>query len=294
MENSKKAEILAKALPYMQQHKGKTVVVKYGGNAMLNQSLKEAVINDLVLMKCIGINLVVVHGGGPEINNLLKRINKESKFINGLRYTDKETMDIVQMVLAGKINKDLTAMIYKKGGKAIGLCGIDGNMLQAKKLEADDDLGLVGEISKVDTDIINSSINGGYIPVISSIALGDDKETVYNINADTAASSIASSLNAEKLILLTDVPGILTDPSDPSTLISQLDLNGIYQLTSGGLLTGGMIPKVKCCSDAIKTGVKRAHIIDGRVQHSLLLELFTDEGIGTMIKQGGINNGIDR
>ena len=284
MENSKKAEILAKALPYMQQHKGKTIVVKYGGNAMINQSLKEAVINDLVLMKCIGINLVVVHGGGPEINDLLKRINKESKFINGLRYTDKETMDIVQMVLAGKINKDLTAMIYKKGGKAIGLCGVDGNMLQAKKLEADDDLGFVGEISKVDTDIINSSINAGYIPVISSIALGKDKETVYNINADTAASSIASSLNAEKLILLTDVPGILTDPSDPSTLISQLDLNGISQLTSNGVLTGGMIPKVKCCSDAIKAGVKGAHIIDGRVKHSLLLELFTDEGIGTMIK----------
>ncbi|MCQ1528245.1 acetylglutamate kinase [Lutispora saccharofermentans] len=284
MENSKKAEILAKALPYMQQHKGKTIVVKYGGNAMINQSLKEAVINDLVLMKCIGINLVVVHGGGPEINDLLKRINKESKFINGLRYTDKETMDIVQMVLAGKINKDLTAMIYKKGGKAIGLCGVDGNMLQAKKLEADDDLGFVGEISKVDTDIINSSINAGYIPVISSIALGEDKETVYNINADTAASSIASSLNAEKLILLTDVPGILTDPSDPSTLISQLDLNGISQLTSNGVLTGGMIPKVKCCSDAIKAGVKGAHIIDGRVKHSLLLELFTDEGIGTMIK----------
>lgn len=284
MENSKKAEILAKALPYMQQHKAKTIVVKYGGNAMLDQSLKETVINDLVLMKYVGINLVVVHGGGPEINDLLKRVNKESKFINGLRYTDKETMDIVQMVLAGKINKDLTAMIYKKGGKAIGLCGIDGNMLQAKKLETDDDLGFVGEISKVDTDIINSSINAGYIPVISSIALGEDKETVYNINADTAASSIASALNAEKLILLTDVAGVLTDPSDSSTLISQLDLNGISQLTSNGVLTGGMIPKVKCCSDAIKAGVQRAHIIDGRVQHSLLLELFTDKGIGTMIK----------
>ncbi|MDD2482503.1 MAG: acetylglutamate kinase [Lutispora sp.] len=284
MENSKKAEILAKALPYIQQHKGRTIVIKYGGSAMLDQSLKDAVINDLVLMKCVGINVVVVHGGGPEINKLLKKVNKESKFINGLRYTDKETMDIAQMVLAGKINKDLVAMIYKNGGKAVGFCGIDGNMLQAKKIDSADDLGFVGEITKVTTDIIINSTNAGYIPVISSIALGEDMETVYNINADTAASSIASALGAEKLILLTDVAGILADPSDSFTLISQLDLEEISVLSSNGILKGGMIPKVKCCSDAIKAGVNRSHIIDGRVQHSLLLELFTDEGIGTMIK----------
>jgi len=284
VENSKKAEILAKALPYIQQHKGRTIVIKYGGSAMLDQSLKDAVISDLVLMKCVGINVVVVHGGGPEINKLLKKVNKESKFINGLRYTDKETMDLAQMVLAGKINKDLVAMIYKNGGKAVGFCGIDGNMLQAKKIDLADDLGFVGEITKVTTDIIINSTNAGYIPVISSIALGEDMETVYNINADTAASSIASALSAEKLILLTDVAGILINPSDPSTLISQLDLDKISVLSSNGILSGGMIPKVKCCSDALKAGVNRTHIIDGRVQHSLLLELFTDEGIGTMIK----------
>ena len=284
MENSKKAEILAKALPYIQQHKGRTIVIKYGGSAMLDQSLKDAVISDLVLMKCVGINVVVVHGGGPEINKLLKKVNKESKFINGLRYTDKETMDLAQMVLAGKINKDLVAMIYKNGGKAVGFCGIDGNMLQAKKIDSADDLGFVGEITKVTTDIIINSTNAGYIPVISSIALGEDMETVYNINADTAASSIASALGAEKLILLTDVAGILADPSDSFTLISQLDLEEISVLSSNGILKGGMIPKVKCCSEAIKAGVNRSHIIDGRVQHSLLLELFTDEGIGTMIK----------
>ena len=262
---------------------GKTIVVKYGGSAMPNQDLKEAVINDLVLMKRIGINVVVVHGGGPEINSILKKVNKQSKFVDGLRYTDKETMDIVQMVLAGKVNKDLVAIIYKNGGKAMGFCGIDGNMLQAKKLESANDLGFVGEITKVTADIIVNSTNAGYIPVISSIALGEDMETIYNINADTAASSIASALGAEKLILLTDVAGILTDPSDPSTLIPQLDLDRISVLSSNGVLKGGMIPKVKCCSDAIKAGVGIAHIIDGRIKHSLL-KLFTDDSIGTMIK----------
>jgi acetylglutamate kinase len=285
MQNTKKAEILTEALPYIQKFNGKTIVVKYGGNAMVDENLKESVISDLVLMKCVGINLVVVHGGGPEINALLSKVGKESRFIDGLRYTDKDTIDIVQMVLAGKVNKDLVALVYKKGGKAIGLCGIDGKILQAKKLEENNiDLGFVGEITNIDTDIIKNIMSMGYIPIISTIALGEDNETVYNINADTAASRISSALGAEKLILLTDVPGILSNPSDPSTLISQLKLDDIPKLSSEGILKGGMIPKVECCGDAVKSGVRKAHIIDGRVHHSLLLELFTNEGIGTMIK----------
>lgn len=284
MEDNEKTQVLVYALPYIQKYFGKTIVVKYGGNAMINEELKKAVINDLILMKCIGINVVLVHGGGPEISSFMKKIGKESKFIDGLRYTDGETMEIVQMVLAGKINKDLVALINKNGGKALGLCGIDGNMIQAKKLEIDGkDLGCVGEVEKVNTEIILDVINMGYIPVIGTVAVGEDGE-VYNINADTAASKISTSLNAEKLVLLTDVPGILRDAMDSSTLISSLKIDEVPLLISEGVLHGGMIPKVNCCVDAVTAGVKRAHIIDGRVPHSILLELFSDEGKGTMIE----------
>lgn len=284
MQNKDKAELLIQALPYIQKYNSKTIVVKYGGNAMINESLKEAVVDDLILMKCIGINVVVVHGGGPEISSLLKKLGKESRFIDGLRYTDEETVDVVQMVLAGKVNKDLVALVDKKGGKAIGLCGIDGKMLLAKKLNnAGKDLGFVGEIEKVDVDIIVNAIAMGYIPVIGTVALGEDDGAIYNINADTAASKIAAALNAEKLILLTDVPGILRDISDVNSLIPQLMRHEIPGLMAEGVLEGGMIPKVNCCVDALNTGVKEAHIIDGRVPHSILLELFSDDGIGTMV-----------
>ena len=284
LEDNEKTQVLTYALPYIQKYFGKTIVVKYGGNAMINEELKKAVINDLILMKCIGVNVVLVHGGGPEISSFLKKIGKESKFIDGLRYTDGETMEIVQMVLAGKINKDLVALINKNGGKALGLCGIDGNMIQAKKLEIDGkDLGWVGEVEKVNTQIILDVINMGYIPVIGTVAVGEDGE-VYNINADTAASKISTSLNAEKLVLLTDVPGILRDAMDSSTLISSLKIDEVPPLISKGVLHGGMIPKVNCCVDAVTAGVKRAHIIDGRVPHSILLELFSEEGKGTMIE----------
>ncbi|MCH3963099.1 MAG: acetylglutamate kinase [Clostridium sp.] len=282
MDHNEIAGVLAESLPYIQKYRGKTLVVKYGGNAMINEELKEYVINDLILMKCVGINLVVVHGGGPLISSYLKKLNKESRFINGLRYTDEETMNIVQMVLCGKVNKDLVSLIETNNGKAIGLCGIDGSMIKAKKLLGKEDLGYVGEITSINTEIIEDSINNGYIPVISSVALGDNSET-YNINADTCAFKIASALKAEKLILLTDVPGVMKDVDDTSSLISKLNLDEAKTLYKDNIIKGGMIPKLNCCIGAIKSGVRRAHIIDGRIPHCLLLELFSKQGIGTMI-----------
>ena len=281
--NIQKAHTLIQALPYIQNYCGKTIVVKYGGNAMVNNTLKEAVINDIILMRCVGINVVVVHGGGPEINKFLKKINKEPEFINGLRYTDEETAEIVQMVLAGKVNKDLVSLINANGGKSIGLCGIDGAMLNVKKVKSEVDLGYVGEVASVNTEVIDNCINAGYIAVISTVATGKDGK-VYNINADAAAGKLAAALKAEKLILLTDVPGLLRDPKDEDTLISKLKVSDIPELIEDGIIKGGMIPKIECCAETIRLGVKKAHIIDGRVPHSILLELFSDEGIGTMIE----------
>nr|WP_207713913.1 acetylglutamate kinase [Clostridium gasigenes] len=271
------------ALPYIQKLYGKTIVVKYGGNAMISEELRETVINDIILMKCIGIEPIVVHGGGPDISKFLNRIGEKSEFINGLRYTDENTIDIVQMVLGGKVNKDLVKLIEKSGGKAIGICGIDGSLLKAKKLITEDDLGYVGEITSVNTDILKMAMSSGYIPVVGSIALGEDDNNLYNINADTCAAKIASSLKAEKLILLTDVPGVMIDPSDENSLLSVLRLHEVPKLLHDKVIKGGMIPKIDCCVESVRMGVKRAHIIDGRVPHSIILELLSNEGIGTMI-----------
>ncbi|MBE6063721.1 MAG: acetylglutamate kinase [Clostridium butyricum] len=283
MNYTERAEILVHALPYIQKYRGKTIVIKYGGNAMVSEELKETVINDIILMKCVGIQPVVVHGGGPAISDLLKRLDHKSQFINGLRYTDDETIDVVQMVLGGKVNKDLVSLIEKFGGKAIGLCGMDGSLIKAKKLKADSDLGYVGDITKVNTDILKTAMNAGYIPVVGSVALGEDNDKPYNINADTCASKIASALKAEELILLTDVPGVMRDPSDPSSLISSLRLHQVPKLCLEGIIKGGMIPKIDCCVEAVRMGVERSIILDGRIPHSILLELFTPEGAGTMI-----------
>lgn len=283
--NIQKANILSMALPYIQQYSGKTIVIKYGGNAMINEELKNIVIRDIILLNCVGIRVVIVHGGGPEINEYLHKIGKKSEFINGLRVTDAETIDIVQMVLAGKVNKDIVSLIDQNGGKAVGLCGIDANLLKARKtqIEGDKDIGYVGDVSDVDDSIIEHCLNGGYIPVISTVALGEDDGKVYNINADLAAAKISSKLKAEKFILITDVPGLLRDPKDENTLISELSVDDIDKLIDNGTISGGMLPKVNCCREAVANGVKRTHIIDGRVPHSLLLEIFSHEGIGTMI-----------
>lgn len=277
------ANILVQALPYIQQYYGKTIVIKYGGNAMINDTLTSTVINDIILMKCIGINPIIVHGGGPDITNTLSKINHESKFINGLRYTDKTTIEVAQMVLSGKVNKDLVKLIQVNGGKAIGLSGIDGSMIKAKKLDKGMDLGYVGEITSINTELLTIAISSGYIPIVSSIAIGEKDSNSYNINADTCASKIASALKAEKLILLTDVPGVMLNYKDPSTLISTLRLHEIPKLTVDKIITGGMIPKINCCVESIRMGVKKAHIIDGRIEHSILLELLSKKGIGTEI-----------
>ncbi|KAA8668054.1 acetylglutamate kinase [Clostridium sp. MT-14] len=282
MDHNEVAKVLAESLPYIQKYRGKTIVIKYGGSVMKDEKLKGYVINDLVLMKCVGINIVVVHGGGPFISSHLKKLNKKSIFIDGLRYTDNETMDVVQMVLCGKVNKDLVNLIENYGGKSIGLCGIDGNMLEAKKASLKMDLGNVGEIVNVNTEIINNSIENGYIPVISSVARGNNGE-LYNINADTCTFRIAAALKAQNLIFLTDVPGVMTDVRDPSTLVSELKLQDIAKMYKDNMIKGGMIPKITSCVEAIESGVKSAHIIDGRVPHCLLLELFSKKGIGTMI-----------
>ena len=275
-----RAKILNDALPYIQQYAGKTVVVKYGGNAMTNEMLKEAVMSDIVLLSLVGIRIVLVHGGGPEINAMLNRIGKESKFINGLRYTDQETIDIVQMVLCGKVNKDLVDLLHLHKGKAVGLCGLDGHMLEAE--QKDPDLGLVGEITKVDPQIINDVLDKGYIPVISTVASGADGQ-VYNINADTAAARIAAEIGAVNLILMTDIVGLLEDKDDESTLIHTVGVSEVPYLKRQGIVSGGMIPKIDCCVEAVRRGVSKANIIDGRIPHSILIELLTNEGAGTMI-----------
>lgn len=283
MDLNERAEILVQSLPYIQHYNGKIIVVKYGGNAMISDELRETVINDIVLMKCIGFKPIVVHGGGPYISSFLDKLGEKSEFINGLRYTDKKTMEVVQMVLGGKVNKDLVTLIEKAGGKSIGLCGLDGSLLKAKKLESEVDLGYVGEVTSVNTEAITMALDAGYIPVIGSMAIGEDGNDLYNINADTCAAKISSALKAEKLILLTDVAGVLKDPKDPTSLLSVLRLHEIPKLTLQGVIKGGMIPKIQCCVESVRMGVERAHIIDGRVPHSLLLELFSNDGIGTMI-----------
>ncbi len=282
MDINKRAEILIQAMPYIQKNYGKTIVVKYGGNAMQSEELKQAVMDDIVLMQLVGINVVLVHGGGPEINEMLIKTGKKSEFVNGLRVTDKETIDIVQQVLAGKVNKSLVQHLTQSGGRAIGLCGLDGKMLMAKKLDGEDDLGYVGEIESVNPLIIMDSLKNGYIPVISTIAGGRNGE-VYNINADLAASKIAAKLGAKKLILMTDIRGLLRDVQDDSTLISTVNVSDVPSLKKEGIISGGMIPKIDCCVEAVRSGVGRAHILDGRLKHSILLELFSDEGIGTML-----------
>lgn len=283
MTNAQRAEVLTQALPYIQKYTDKIIVVKYGGNAMINDELKDAVMGDIVLLSLIGIKVVLVHGGGPEITQMLKAVGKESKFVNGLRVTDKETVDIVQMVLAGKVNKNLVNLLHHKGGKAVGLCGIDGHMIEAEVLNPE--LGFVGEITNVNVEPITDVLEKGYIPVISTV--GCDKEgNVYNINADTAASKIAGILGAESLISMTDIEGILRDKDDPSTLISKIDVNEAPALFEEGVISGGMIPKVECCIDAIHSGVRKVFIIDGRIPHSILVETLTDEGIGTMFVDG--------
>ena len=278
------AGVLIEALPYIQKYNGKTVVVKYGGNAMVNEELKDAVIHDIVLLSLVGVRVVVVHGGGPEINAMLKKIGKKSEFVNGLRYTDRETMDIVQMVLCGKVNKDLVTLLNHAGGRGVGLCGIDGGLFQAvRKVDEDGtDYGYVGDIQKVNPEPVIDMLDAGYIPVISTVAQGTDEDTGYNINADLAASKLAVALQAEKLILLTDVRGLLLDRNDESTLLPEVKVSGVPKLIKDGVIAGGMIPKVDCCVEAVREGVRRANIQDGRVAHSILIELFSDNGVGTM------------
>lgn len=282
ISNSDRAKVLVQALPYIQTHAGKTIVVKYGGSAMVDEKLKDAVMCDLVLMQLVGIRVVLVHGGGGEINAMLDKIGKESRFIDGMRYTDRETIDVVQMVLAGKVNKDLVQLLQCHSGRAVGLCGLDDNMLRAEKLPAAEDLGYVGEITKVNPAVINNATQNGYIPIISTIAGGTHGE-VFNINADIAAARIAAELKAEKLILMTDVRGLLRDTADEATLIPVVNVSDVPKLQNQGIISGGMIPKIQCCVDAVRRGVGRAHIIDGRIPHSILIELFSDEGIGTML-----------
>ena len=281
--NAQRAEVLTAALPYIRRYNGKTVVIKYGGNAMVNEQLKQQVMEDVVLLWLIGVKVVLIHGGGPEISETMKRLGKESKFVGGLRVTDKETVDIVQMVLAGKVNKDLVNLIQMKGGHAVGLSGIDGGILEANmKNEA---LGFVGEIIKVRTRPIEDLLEKHYIPVISTIA-SDRQGNTYNINGDTAAASIAGALGAERLIMMTDIAGLLMDKDDPSTLIPHVTVSEAKKLYDSGVISGGMIPKVDCCIEALEKGVDNVVIMDGRIPHSILMELLTDEGAGTMVMKG--------
>ena len=278
------AEVLVEALPYIQEYAGKIIVVKYGGNAMINEDLKQAVIEDIVLLNLVGIKVVLVHGGGPEISEMLKKTGKESKFVKGLRYTDRETMDIVQMILCGKVNKNLVSLFEKAGGRAVGLGGMDGGLFKAIKLVDPDgtEYGYVGDIKEVNEKVVLDVLNEGFIPVVSSVAAGMDEETNYNINADTAAEKLAVALKAKKLILLTDVCGLMRDPKDDSTLIPRLKVSEVPALIKEGVISGGMIPKVDCCVEAVRQGVERANIQDGRVPHSILVELLSDDGVGTM------------
>lgn len=280
--NAERAEVLTQALPYIKRYTGKIVVIKYGGNAMIDENLKQQVMEDIVLLWTIGIKVVLVHGGGPEINDLMQKLGKVPQFLNGLRVTDKETIDIVQMVLAGKVNKSLVELLEMKGGKAIGLSGLDGSMIEATF--RDEQLGFVGKITKINSTPIFDILEKGYIPVISTIGC-DGAGNTFNINGDTAAAYIAGSLNAERLILMTDVCGILRDQNDPSSLISEINIQEANRLCNEGVISGGMIPKVDCCIEALKNGVNHVVIMDGRIPHSILMELLTNEGAGTMFTE---------
>lgn len=287
-EKIDKATILIEALPYIRKLRGQTIVIKYGGNAMVNEELKQSVMDDITLLKYIGINPVIVHGGGPDISSMLKEVNVESHFVNGLRYTDAKTMSIAQMVLIGKTNKEIVSALNLKGAKAVGICGIDGNLIEAEKLTKDGDgndidVGYVGKITNINTHVIEMLANDEYIPIIAPIGVGKDGQS-YNINADTVAAEVAVALKASKLITLTDVRGVLRDNEDGTkSLIGQLDIPSIKECKEQGIITGGMIPKVEGCLDTVVRGVRRAHIIDGRIPHSIILEMFTKKGIGTMI-----------
>ncbi len=287
-EKIDKATILIEALPYIRKLRGQTIVIKYGGNAMVNEELKQSVMDDITLLKYIGINPVIVHGGGPDISSMLKEVNVESHFVNGLRYTDAKTMSIAQMVLIGKTNKEIVSALNLKGAKAVGICGIDGNLIEAEKLTKDGDgndidVGYVGKIININTHVIEMLANDEYIPIIAPIGVGKDGQS-YNINADTVAAEVAVALKASKLITLTDVRGVLRDNEDGTkSLIGQLDIPSIKECKEQGIITGGMIPKVEGCLDTVVRGVRRAHIIDGRIPHSIILEMFTKKGIGTMI-----------
>ena len=288
MSEELKAGVLTAALPYIQKYSGKIVVVKYGGNAMINPRLKQAVMNDIVLLTQVGIRVVLVHGGGPEISATLKRLGIASQFLNGLRVTDMETMQVVQMVLAGKTNKDLVALIGVCGGRALGLCGIDGGMLLARQMKDAPELGYVGEVVKIDTRPILNALADGYIPVVATVGV-DPSGAAYNINADTAAAEIAAALGAENLITLTDIRGLMRDVNDEGSLIPQVPLCQVEELIRQGVITGGMIPKVRSCESAVRAGVKKAVMIDGRVPHSILIEMLSDEGIGTMfVKEAAV------
>ncbi len=281
--NAERAQVLTEALPYIKRYTGKTVVVKYGGNAMINESIKLQVMEDIVLLWLIGVKIVLVHGGGPEINEIMQKLGKKPEFVDGLRVTDKETVDIVQMVLAGKVNKTLVNLLESKGGKAMGISGMDGRLIEAKM--KNEKLGYVGEITKIHISPVCDLLEKGYIPVISTV--GCDKQgNTYNINGDTAAAHIAGALNAERLIMMTDIAGLLRDKDDPTTLIPSVTISEAARLQSEGVISGGMIPKVDCCIEAINEGVKNVIIMDGRVPHSILMELLTDEGAGTMVTGG--------
>lgn len=283
LTKAQRAEILIQALPYIQKYNDKIVVVKYGGNAMINDELKEAVMGDIVLLSLIGIKVVLVHGGGPEITEMLTKIGKKSQFVDGLRVTDKESVDIVQMVLAGKVNKNLVNLLQNKGGKAIGLCGMDGHLIEAKVL--DDRLGYVGEVTNINVEPILDVLEKGYIPVVATVGC-DSEGNSYNINADTVAARLAGELKAECLISMTDIVGLLRDKDDPSTLIPKVYVSDAPKLMRDGVISGGMIPKVNCCIEAIRRGVHKVFIIDGRIPHSILIEVLTDEGVGTMFVSG--------
>ena len=278
--NAQRAEVLTQALPYIKEYNGKVLVVKYGGNAMVNQDLKEQVMEDIVLLHLIGVKVVLVHGGGPEITELMQKLGKKAEFVDGLRVTDKETVDIVQMVLAGKVNKSLVNFLEMKGGKAMGISGMDGRLIESKM--KDPRLGFVGEITNINIQCVEDLLQKGYIPVISTIGC-DEEGNAYNINGDTAAARIAGALKAERLIMMTDIAGLLKDKDDPSTLIPEITVSQAKKLFDEGVIQGGMIPKVNCCMDAISHGVKNVVIMDGRIPHSILMEILTDEGAGTMV-----------
>ena len=281
--NAQRAEVLTQALPYIQKYNGKVVVIKYGGNAMIDEQLKQQVMEDIVLLWLIGIKVVLVHGGGPEISDLMQKLGKKPEFVDGLRVTDKETVDIVQMVLAGKVNKSLVALLEKKGGNAMGISGMDGKLIQATM--KDPKLGYVGSITKVNIQPVADLLEKGYIPVVSTLGY-DEEGNIYNINGDTAAAYIAGALGAKRLIMMTDVAGILRDKDDPTSLISNISIPEAQQLYKENIIAGGMIPKVQCCIDAINAGVQKVIIMDGRVPHSILMELLTNEGAGTMVTGG--------